>query len=159
MPARSRAAARRLVLRRLIGERSVHSQEELVGLLARHGHRVTQATVSRDLAALGVSKTPRPGGGERYALAGGPAAAGDGHLLRMLREFVTAIAHSGNVVVLKTPPGAAQPVASALDAAPPRGVLGTVAGDDTILIIAAPAAGGPRVARTLQRLMAARNDS
>lgn len=150
---RSRQAARRLVLRRLLDERRVSSQEELVKLLAARGHRVTQTTVSRDLAALGVGKhTGTSGtlyrGGQR------PAPANDnGQLAHMLREFVLQIHQAQNLVLLKTPPGAAHPVASALDHDTPDGVLGTVAGDDTVLVITRDTRGGTSVARRLEALL------
>jgi len=166
MATRDRVAARRLLLRRLIGKHPVNSQEELVELLSNRGHRVTQTTVSRDLAALDVVKIALPDGGEQYGFptTGAVDRDADPRLVRMLREFVTEIDHSGNLVVVKTAPGAAHPVASALDATPPDGVLGTVAGDDTILIVATSAsdnqrndpASGQSVARTLERLMEAR---
>ena len=147
----NRTASRRLLLRRLIDERSVGSQQEMVRLLAAKGYRVTQATVSRDLAAIGVRKLG--GQTERYAL--GPPAEADvpGDLARRLRDFVQRIDHSMNLVVLRTSPGAASPVASALDLAELRGVLGTVAGDDTVLVISRSSRGGSRLARSLKAML------
>lgn len=143
------------MLRRLLAERAVRSQAEAARLLARHGHAVTQATVSRDLAALGVRKTVDRSGRERYALAASAARreAHAGELARMLREFVVGVTHSGNLALLRTAPGAAPPVASALDRAATRGVLGTIAGDDTVLVIARGARGGPGLARRLEKIM------
>ena len=143
-----------MLIRRLIVERAVESQDQLVRLLARKGHRVTQATVSRDLAAVGVAKEATPGGGERYTLTdAGGAATPNGRLRHMLREFVVEIGHSRNMVVLKTPPGSAQAVASTLDRESPPAVLGTVAGDDTILVVTRTDNGGAALARRLEALM------
>lgn len=150
--ARDRSAARRMLVRRLIAERAVGSQEQLVRLLAARGHRVTQTTVSRDLAAVGVAKETLPGGRERYALADSAGAAPPGDRLRhMLREFALEIGHSRNMVVIKTPPGSAQAVASALDQEAPPAVLGTVAGDDTVLVVTRKDDGGAALARILER--------
>jgi len=154
---RGRAEARRALLRRLIGRRAVRSQQEAATLLERRGHRVTQATVSRDLDALGAVKAVDPDGSERYALPetapGSAAAADDGQLARLLRQFVLELGDSGNLALLKTEPGAAGPVASALDRTALEEVLGTVAGDDTVLIVARASAGGAAVCRRLEELM------
>lgn len=149
-------SARRALLRGLLTRRAVASQEELVALLRERGHTVTQTTVSRDLAALGAGKVVGEDGGVRYALPGdgepvGPDALHD-DLERRIREFVTAIDHSGNLAVVKTLPGGAGPVASALDARPPAGVLGTVAGDDTILVVTRDLEGGAALARRLETI-------
>ena len=151
---RDRSSARRALLRRLIGEQVVTSQADAVRVLARHGHRVTQATVSRDLTAVGARKVAGAGGSERYAV-DPHATGGDGasELSRMLCEFVVAVEHSGNLALLRTAPGSAGAVASALDTAPPRGVLGTVAGDDTVLVITRSVNGGATAARRFQKLL------
>ena len=151
---RRRATARSLILRRLLAERAIHSQEELVRLLAEHGHRVTQATVSRDLMALGAEKVVRQGE-ERYVLADSPppARAAERELRRRMKEFVIEIGHSLNNVVLTTPPGAAGSVAVALDRALLPEVLGTLGGDDTVLIVTRRGDGGAGVARRLKELM------
>jgi transcriptional regulator of arginine metabolism len=150
-----RSAARRLALRRLLAGGGAASQEALVESLARQGHRVSQTTVSRDLKALGARKRAAGTGGEVYALPGPEAAAGEGvsELAGALRAFVVGIDSSLNLTVLHTPPGAAGTVAAALDRAPLRGVLGSVAGDDTILVITEGERGGRRLARELTGLM------
>jgi len=153
----SRGAARRAVLRRILEEREVRSQDELTERLARHGHRVTQTTVSRDLAALGAIKTAGDDGTERYALPDAPPV-GDGfdELARLLRQFAVEFAASGNLALIKTLPGSAGPVATALDRARIEDVLGTVAGDDTVMVVAREATGGAGVARRLERLWGGR---
>lgn len=142
-------ATRRRLIRRLINERSPSNQHELVELLASAGHEVTQATVSRDLEALGAVKVP--GGG--YAIArAAPAPGQGGSAADAIASFVDEISASANLVVLKTSPGAAQVVAAALDAVTIEGVVGTVAGDDTVLVVATEKLGGQRLAQRLETL-------
>jgi transcriptional regulator of arginine metabolism len=134
----------------VIGEREITSQEEFVEILARRGYNVTQTTVSRDLAAIGAEKAG--GAAASHYTVPGPGSNGsprDQALARILREFVLDIEHSRNLVVLKTAAGAANPVAAAIDRNPPNGVLGTIAGDDTVLVIARDPEGGSDVARRL----------
>jgi len=151
---RAQAEARRAVLRRLIADRAVHSQAEAVRLLGRKGYRVTQTTVSRDLAALGAQKANGTDGDEHYVLASVPGnAGGQQELAALMRQFVVRIAASGNLALLETTPGAAGPVASAMDHAKLDRVLGTLAGDDTILVVADTAKGGAAIARRLQKIL------
>jgi transcriptional regulator of arginine metabolism len=143
------AASRRRALRRLISEHAVPSQEELLRLLAAAGHRVSQSTVSRDLEAIGAHKVPGDGGPAHYSVeqpSPGPAP----ELAAALALHVTGLAASGNLVVLHTPPGTADLVALALDRSGLPGVLGTVAGDDTVLVVAAEGTGGTALAETLE---------
>lgn len=150
-------ASRRRLLRRLLRERPVSSQREMVGLLADAGHPVTQATVSRDLDALGAVKR-RVDGDEVYAIP--DEAAGDTGTARAasaaITGFVDSIVPSGNLVVLRTPPGAAHLVAGAIDHAEIDGVVGTVAGDDTVLVVAAARVGGSELAKILENIGAGR---
>ena len=142
----------------LIGElleaNKVTSQTRLVDLLAGENVDATQATVSRDLEDLGAIKV-RIGGGETiYAVPEMPAerVAPDDHLRRVLGDWVVDVAHSLNIVVLRTPPGSAHVVAAALDRAGLDGVLGTVAGDDTMLVVADEHFGGAALAAHLADL-------
>ncbi len=107
------------------------TQEELRRKLARHGIRVTQATVSRDIEELGLVKTRS---GYRLPDAAEPAAPVQPTLQVILKEFLREAGQASNLVVLKTYPGNAQAVAAALDAQDWPGVVGTVAGDDTIFV-------------------------
>ena len=120
----------------LIRREPVLSQEDLVERLAAEGLRVTQATVSRDLAELGAVKVRRDGA-LCYALPGegDPATLPEGRVRRLLSEWVERVEPAGPMVVLRTPPGSAHLVASALDHAGWAEIAGTVAGDDTILIV------------------------
>ncbi len=115
----------------------VSSQAQLVGLLARVGIEATQATVSRDLEELGAIKVKVPGGELVYAVPSHlrDTSADADHLRRVLSEWVVELVASGNLVLIKTPPGSAHVVASAMDHTTIDGVLGTVAGDDTIMVV------------------------
>jgi transcriptional regulator of arginine metabolism len=139
---------------RLLESRAVTSQVHLVELLAAEGVGATQTTVSRDLDELGAIKVRLPGGESAYALPELPSrqVAPEDHLRRVLGEWVVELHHSGNLVVLRTPPGSAHVVGSALDRSGFPGVIGTVAGDDTVLVVAAEAAGGRGVASRLAAL-------
>jgi transcriptional regulator of arginine metabolism len=142
-------AARRRLIRDLIGRGGVTSQTELAGLLAAAGHRVSQATISRDLAAIGARRDEDDRGNAVYRLHGPPSLPDD--LRSIIDNYVLNVLVSGHLVVLKTPPAAAHLVASAVDGAKVAGVVGTVAGDDTVLVVAADEqGGGEAVARRLR---------
>jgi transcriptional regulator of arginine metabolism len=117
-----------------VREQAIHSQDELLQALRRRGFRVTQPTLSRDIAALGLIKTP-----SGYVAPGDlapvtPIAAWPDRFEAAVREFVVSATAAQNLVVIKTIVAAAQPVASALDAGELDGVLGTIGGDDTIFV-------------------------
>ncbi|MGQ0824940.1 MAG: arginine repressor [Actinomycetota bacterium] len=136
---------------RIIEAQPVSSQAQLVQLLEADGVVATQATVSRDLEDLGALKVRIPGGTMAYAIPDYTRTSGgsDDHLTRLMGEFVIDVAHSGNLVVLRTPPGSAHVVASAIDRAALDDTLGTVAGDDTVLVIVQESVGGATVAADL----------
>ena len=114
----------------------------------------TQATVSRDLEDLGAVKVRIPGGTMAYAIPehAKDRAAPDDHLRRVMGEFVVDVAHSGNIVVLRTPPGSAHVIGSALDRAGLPDVLGNVAGDDTLVLVCSEQVSGAEVASRLAEL-------
>lgn len=146
-------AQRQHLIGKLLATRSVSSQEQLVELLAAEGVVSTQATVSRDLADLGAIRV-RAGDGEPiYAVPELPheQRAPEDHLRRVFGEWVVEVSHSANIVVLRTPPGSAHVVGSALDRSDLVGVLGTVAGDDTLFVVVRDRSGAG-VARTLRDL-------
>lgn len=124
---------------RLLARQAIGSQQVLVELLAAEGVEATQTTVSRDLEELGAQKVRLPGGDSAYALPDLPAQqiAPLDHLRRVLGEWAVELSSSQNLVVLRTPPGCAHVVASALDRSGLDGVVGTVAGDDTLLVVVA----------------------
>jgi transcriptional regulator of arginine metabolism len=138
----------------LLERAGVTSQAHLVELLAADGVIATQATVSRDLEELGAVKVRVAGGETVYAVPELPKdrLVPEEQLRRVINDWVVEVAHSANLVVLRTPPGSAHVVASALDRAALPGVLGTVAGDDTILLVASEAVGGEKIAKRLQAL-------
>src|SRR5689334_18619484 len=115
---------------RILEEQPISSQTQLVQLLEAEGVVATQATVSRDLEELGAVKVRIPGGTMAYAIPehGRDRGSADDHLRRLMGDFVVDVAHSGNIVVLRTPPGSAHVVASAIDRSAMPDVLGTVAG-------------------------------
>ena len=145
---------------RLLVEHEVTSQPQLVELLADVGIVATQATVSRDLDDLGAVKVRLPGGELAYAIPEyePERLAPHDHLRRVLGEWVAEVAHSANVVVVRTPPGCAHVVASALDRSGLPGLLGTVAGDDTLLCVASERVGGVKLAATLRGLADSHKD-
>ena len=139
---------------RLLEEQPVSSQVQLVELLAAEGVVATQATVSRDLEELGALKVRIPGGSMAYAIPehSKDRPAPDDHLRRLMGDFVVEVAHSANLVVLRTPPGSAHVIGSAIDRAGFSEVLGTVAGDDTLLVVCAEQADGGALAERLAAL-------
>ncbi len=144
----STSSARRRIIRSLLTDQAISSQNDIVDLLAQRGFEVTQATVSRDLASIGAHKD-----GDQYVLGADP-----GHngailaLAGIIDAFVTSIQASGNLVVLKTPPGAAQVVAAALDRVSYAEMAGCVAGDDTVIVVVSERGNGRDFAQTLQDL-------
>lgn len=139
---------------RILEQYAVSSQAQVVDLLAAEGVVATQATVSRDLEELGALKVRTAGGESVYAIPEQPKdrMAPEDHLRRVMGEWVVEVAHSANIVVLRTPPGSAHVVGSALDRAGLAPVLGTVAGDDTLLVVVSERTGGERMARRLSAL-------
>jgi transcriptional regulator of arginine metabolism len=145
-------SARQARIRQLIEAQPVTSQTHLAALLAESGIEVTQATLSRDLEELGAVKLRGSDGvPASYVLPPEnaplrPAQTAPARLTRLLADLLTSAEGSANLAVLKTPPGAGQFLASALDKVGLPDVLGTIAGDDTVLVIARDPDGGPAVA-------------
>jgi transcriptional regulator of arginine metabolism len=141
------ARRRREDIAELVGRRPVRSQDELVRLLRARGWRVTQPTLSRDLRALGLAKTPAG-----YVLPGAMGGAGApraADLGRALAEFGRSATVAGTLVVVKTVPAGADPVARALDEAGLEGVVGTIAGEDTVFVATPSAAAAGRLRERL----------
>ncbi|MEI6404674.1 MAG: arginine repressor [Actinomycetes bacterium] len=148
--------ARHGKIRQLLAAQGVTSQAELQKLMADDGFHVTQATLSRDLELLEAVKVPGPGGRAHYVIpdsATGVVEARDPlRLARTLSDMVEAIDFSGNMVVIKTPVGAASYIARAIDRSGMTSVLGTVAGDDTVMVVTRDPNGGEHVSRELMEL-------
>jgi transcriptional regulator of arginine metabolism len=123
-------AHRQRAILELVKSRSIHTQEELVQELRRLDHPVTQATVSRDIRELGLTREPGPLG-SRYAARGALGLRAG----QVLRDFITAVEGVQFMAVVHTPPGTANLVAVAIDEAGWPEVLGTVAGDDTVFVV------------------------
>jgi len=149
----STKAQRQHKMARILADEAVTSQGQLVDLLAEAGVVATQATVSRDLEELGAIKVRVPGGATVYAIPELPTeqVAPEDHLRRVLGEWLVEVVRSGDLVLLRTPPGSAHVVASALDRSSQPSLLGTVAGDDTLLAIATEG-NGERLANDLAGL-------
>jgi transcriptional regulator of arginine metabolism len=146
----------------LLGRNRVRAQSELVALLATDGIQVTQATLSRDLDELGAVKVRASDGRLCYAV---PGEGGDvtarpapqdstdqDRLRRRAQTLLVSVDSSANIVILRTPPGAAQYLASAIDHSLLPSVIGTVAGDDTVLLVTRDPQGGATVAADLAAL-------
>ncbi|MGC8480166.1 MAG: arginine repressor [Acidimicrobiales bacterium] len=129
---------------KIIQSKPVSSQSQLVESLAEEGIVATQATVSRDLDELGAIKVRSFGGQSVYAIPELPKdqASTEEHLRRVLSDWVVEVVASSVFVMIRTPPGCAHVVASALDRSRFEGLLGTVAGDDTVLALASESLGG-----------------
>jgi transcriptional regulator of arginine metabolism len=143
---------RQATIRELIASRPVESQEELRKLLLQRGWDVTQSTLSRDLREMGVARVPTPDGTVRYAVAGTATEDGTPPLDALLPHLYTEIDGVGELIVLHTLPGGAQPIGVALDAEEWPEVLGTIAGDDTILVVCRSSAAREKVMRRLKSL-------
>lgn len=153
-PGRLSKPQRQHRIARILEQHGVGSQLQLVELLSADGVVATQATVSRDLEDMGAVKVRVPGGDLVYAIPELPSdqIAPEDNLRRVFGDWVVDVAHSANVVILRTPPGSAHVVASALDRAGLDEVIGTVAGDDTILVVCAEHQPGRRVADRMRTL-------
>ncbi|HET7415839.1 MAG TPA: arginine repressor [Arthrobacter sp.] len=149
----------------LLTSQPVRSQAELAALLADDGVQVTQATLSRDLVEIGAVRVRSAAGGLVYAVPSDGVDRTlqsaldremlDARLARLCEDVLVTAEASGNLAVLRTPPGAAQFLASAIDHSTMPAVLGTIAGDDTILLVCREADGGQAVAERFLELAAA----
>jgi len=145
---------RQYLLAKILEEQAVSSQAKLVELLKTDGIDVTQATLSRDLEELGAVKVRVPVGDSVYAIPDNPTerVLPIDYLRRVLGEWLMEVSVSNNIVVLRTPPGSAHVVASAVDRAGLSEIIGTVAGDDTVLLVTAPNTTGEEVSKRLKDL-------
>lgn len=165
-PGLSTKTARHAKIRELVSRSSVRSQAELARKLADEGVSVTQGTLSRDLVEIGAARVRSGEGGLIYAV---PS---EGHerefqadiaetstvkLASLCRDLLISAEASANLAVLRTPPGAAQFLASAVDHSASKDILGTIAGDDTIMVIAREPDGGQQVADFFAGLAASRS--
>lgn len=132
-------ARRQRKILEIIRRELVETQEDLAAALKINGFEVTQATISRDIKELGLSKIPCENNLFRYAFPGErPAPRGEERLKRLFRDSVLGLDLSENLIIIKTHPGGAQGVASAVDQSGWKEIIGTVGGDDTILVVIKP---------------------
>jgi len=139
------AAARRAKVIALVESGVIHSQSDLVKELKKSGYKVTQATASRDLEEIGAVR-----GSNGYQL----ASSSDDSLARVLttENLILSVEASGNLAVVRTPPGGAQLLASNLDHSRLKSIIGTIAGDDTVLVVSRKSNGGAELAKELLAL-------
>lgn len=144
---------RHQAIRDLVGQRPLRTQQELEAALAERGIRATQATLSRDIAELGLTKVERRGA-QVYAMPGpsDAEATGEERLRAVLRELPYELRDSGTLLIVKTLPGSAHAIAAALDRTRWADVIGTVAGDDTVFIATPDLAGLKRLRKRLEKL-------
>lgn len=119
----------------IIENREIETQEELSEELKRLGLNVTQATVSRDIKELRLIKVLSKTGKYKYATLKSQDSILSDRLIRLFKDSILSIDHAENILVLKTIPAAAQAAASAIDATGFEGIVGTIAGDDTIFVL------------------------
>lgn len=136
---------------KIIKEKDVKTQEELTELLRSDDFEVTQATVSRDIKELGLVKIPSSGGGYKYAFANRAKTESSQHL-NIFSKAVTSVESAMHTVVVKTYSGMAQAVAASLDSIMGQDILGTIAGDDTILIITESPEEAVEVSKRLEKM-------
>ncbi|HKD92160.1 MAG TPA: hypothetical protein VKB56_09660 [Terriglobales bacterium] len=144
----SKATRQQRILQLVGNGHPIWNQDELRRELARAGYEVTQATLSRDIGDLGLIKTPE---GYRAPEDGSPRALPS--LERLLREFVLEVKPAANLLVVKTAPGSAQPVAAALDAEGWSEIVGTIGGDDTLLVVSSTPTKARRVAARIREVL------
>lgn len=146
-------ATRHSKIREIIEKQEIETQEELAAALKKMGLDVTQATVSRDIKELMLIKVPTDSGGYRYAFSTdqGPGIS-KSKMVRLFQESVTDIRSSQNIILVKTTIGGGSYVAGALDAAKWSEVMGSVAGDDTVLLVIDPMDQVPNVVERLKKL-------
>jgi transcriptional regulator of arginine metabolism len=141
-------SARRLAAISAINTGRIHSQEDLVHALKKAGYPVTQATASRDIEEIGAVRIRNQKGEMVYSI----SEDSDSSLARSMplpQELILSVDASGNLAVVRTPPGGAQLLASSLDHSGIKEIIGTIAGDDTVLVVSKSATGGNALAREL----------
>ena len=135
----------------LITEHEIETQDELISMLTAEGYKVTQATISRDIRELKISKVLGTGGKYHYAMPGSNDSVHKSTFKNAYATAIISIDNVGNIIVVKTHPGLAQAVAAGIDAMHISGILGCVAGDDTILLVVSDAASAASLADELKR--------
>ncbi len=149
---------RRYAIIKIINENRIETQEELREALLCQGYGVTQATVSRDIKELHLVKVA-DARGYRYALPEQiPGTNTNERIRRIFRDSVLHLDHSENIIVLKTLPGGAQSVASVIDTLERKEILGTVGGDDTVMVVIKPIEAVPVILHEFKHLLQNKSD-
>ena len=153
MPFPSTKIARQARIVELLQTRRIRSQAELAQYLTDDGMKVTQATLSRDLVEIGAERIRDEGAGLIYAVPNYPARRGggtapDARMISLFTELLITAEGSANITVLRTPPGAAQFLASSIDQGGLEAIMGTIAGDDTVLVVTRDPNGGAALAES-----------
>lgn len=142
------------LIKKIIGEEIIETQEALAEALCARHMRVTQATISRDIKELYLIKVPAGNGRYRYAVSPHESVRfSEGRMKRLFKDNVTFCNHSENIVVVKTIPGGAATVAAALDSSDWPEIIGTVAGDDSIFVLVKPKDSSEEIVARIQGLI------
>jgi transcriptional regulator of arginine metabolism len=136
----------------LINSYEIDTQEKLAALLKKSGYKVTQATISRDIKELQLLKTMSPSGKYKYAVSAGPDRPVTDRFVKIFRETVQSVEYSGNIIVIKTLSGCANAAAEAIDSLSFANILGSIAGDNTLMLVADDAANAPAITARFNEL-------
>ena len=147
-------AERQEAIRNILNEQEIQTQEELAEALRKRGFSVTQATVSRDIREMRLIKLSRSNGGYQYGIQEGNTDIGSNErMIRMLRECMLSVESSGQMIVIKTLSGSANTAAEALDSMDMPDILGSIAGDNTIFLVARAEEKASMIAERVRNLM------
>ena len=148
---------RQEMIRRIISDQPIETQEELARRLLALGYRVTQATVSRDIREMRLVKVRGEGGGYHYAVPKRPETAISGRMIRILTDTLVSVDHAGTMIVAKTLSGSANVAGEVLDTVEWPEILGTIAGDNTIMILVRTEADAAEIAKRIRLLAGTEN--
>lgn len=137
----------------LISKFNIETQEELAALLEKEGFHVTQATVSRDIRELSLTKTASPDGGQKYAIPVNATIDTNNKYLRVVNDGIIKMETAENILVIKTVSGMAMAVGAAIDAMNIKDIVGCIAGDDTIMCVVKTKEDAPGVKKYLEDIM------
>ena len=147
-------AERQEVIRNILNEQEIQTQEELAEALRKRGFSVTQATVSRDIREMRLIKLSRSNGGYQYGIQEGNTDIGSNErMIRMLRECMLSVESSGQMIVIKTLSGSANTAAEALDSMDMPDILGSIAGANTIFLVARAEEKASMITERIRNLM------
>ncbi len=146
-------SSRQKIIAKIIEENEINTQEELVERLRQAGVEATQATISRDIRRMNLRKIPGKSGKPCYAMAPSMERSMEGAYARAMKEGLVSVDTAMNMLVLKTHPGMAMPVAAAVDSMQMDEVVGTIAGDDTVMSAIRSVADAERLKKWFQKMI------